>query len=172
MEIKVYTLKLNPPRWLRNALVYVVLPVGVLLGGALTVRAGVTLTTFTANTPIKSADVNANFASLNTALTALQASSAQLYGVAGAVATISNGVEIFTAASCGPTGRVLSGFCVTTPVQPTGGATGLWRYGPYDALLNVAQTAADPALNSLWLCDVKAGNGVTVQAYALCMKAP
>jgi hypothetical protein len=68
MQLKVYTIELNPPSWLRKVLVYVGLPVGVLLGSAMAVRAGVTLTTFTAGSAIKAADVNANFAALQGAI--------------------------------------------------------------------------------------------------------
>ena len=74
MEIKVYSIKLSPPRWLRNAIVYVALPLGALMGGALVVRAGVALATFSPNTPLKSADVNTNFANLAAAIAQLQAS--------------------------------------------------------------------------------------------------
>ncbi|HEY4158387.1 MAG TPA: hypothetical protein VGM29_09825 [Polyangiaceae bacterium] len=175
MEIKIYTLKLSPPRWLRNTLVYAVLPVGALLGAAVTVRAAVTLTTFTSNTPIKAADVNANFTNLNTAITALQTSSALLYGVAGPVVTTSGTTDKFTVASCGATGRIVTGFCVTNPPQPVvaAGMTGLWKYGPYDSNVGAPQTAANPVLSSLWVCDVSPpATAITIQAYAVCMKAP
>ncbi|HEY2407345.1 MAG TPA: hypothetical protein VGI10_15145 [Polyangiaceae bacterium] len=174
MEIKIYTLKLSPPRWLRNTIFYAVLPIGALLGAAVTVRAAVTLTTFTSNTPIKAADVNANFTNLNTAITALQTSSALLYGVASPLVTTSGTTDKFTAASCGATGRIVTGFCVTNPPQSTGGVTGLWKYGAYDSNVSVAQTTANPALNSLWVCDVAppSTTAITIQAYAVCMKAP
>jgi hypothetical protein len=64
MEIKVYAVKLNPPRWLRQVIVYVVLPIGALLGATAAVRASVTLMTFTAGTPIRAQDVNTTFAAM------------------------------------------------------------------------------------------------------------
>jgi hypothetical protein len=78
MEIKIYTVKLDPPRWLRRVLLYVVLPFGVLVGAALAVRASVSLTTFTANTPIKAAEVNANFKNLGDAIAQVQSNVATL----------------------------------------------------------------------------------------------
>jgi hypothetical protein len=72
MEIRVYTIKYTPPRWLKG-LIVCILPAGaLLLGGATAVWANVDLTTFTPNTPIRSADVNANFSNLNNAVSALQ----------------------------------------------------------------------------------------------------
>jgi len=68
MQIKIYTIELNPPSWLRKVLLYGVMPLGVLLGTTMAVRAGVTLTTFTSGTPIKAADVNANFSALRAAI--------------------------------------------------------------------------------------------------------
>ncbi|HEY4158689.1 MAG TPA: hypothetical protein VGM29_11355 [Polyangiaceae bacterium] len=72
MEIRIYSIKLSPPRWLRHALVYAVLPAGVLLGATTAVRAAVNLTKFTAGTPIAADDVNANFKTLGDAVSALQ----------------------------------------------------------------------------------------------------
>jgi len=173
MEIRIYTIKLNPPQWVRNVILYALLPAGALFGGALAVRAGVTLTTFAPNTPIRSADVNQNFSRLNNAIAALQTSSALLYGVAGPLVAVSNGVNGYSTAACGSTGRVVTGFCVTNPLQATGSMdSGLWKAGPYDASFSYLQSAVQPVLSSTWVCDVKAANGVTVQAYAICMNAP
>jgi hypothetical protein len=72
MEFRFYVIKLSPPRWLRNLIAYVLLPLGALVGAAATVRAAVALTTFTAGTAIKAADVNANFTNLASAVNTLQ----------------------------------------------------------------------------------------------------
>jgi hypothetical protein len=113
---------------------------------------------------------------IQSAITALQGQSTLLFGVASPVVTVTNGSQVFTAATCGPTGRIVTGFCVTNPVQPVVPADppspGLWKNGPFDANLNNVQTSADPGLGSTWVCDVRAANGVKVQAYAVCMNAP
>ena len=56
----------------------------------------------------------------------------QLYGVASGIVTSRNGSEAFAAASRGETGRIVTGFRVTNPVQPVGGSIGLWKFGAYD----------------------------------------
>jgi microcystin-dependent protein len=72
MEIKVYTVSLAPPRWLRRLLVYVALPIGVVVGAATAVHAGVTMIPFSTGTKISSLDVNSNFKALGDAVNALQ----------------------------------------------------------------------------------------------------
>jgi hypothetical protein len=111
---------------------------------------------------------------IQSAITALQGQSTLLFGVAGPVATVTTGSEVFSAATCGPTGRIVTGFCVTNPVQPvvTSPSPGLWKNGAFDGNLNNSQTSADPGLGSTWVCDIRAANGVKVQAYAVCMNAP
>jgi hypothetical protein len=71
MEIKVYTIELDAPRWVKRAIVLGVLPVGALLGAALVARAGVSLTTFTPNTKISAKEVNDNFTALGNAVAGL-----------------------------------------------------------------------------------------------------
>jgi hypothetical protein len=90
MEIRVYTIKLNPPRWLRNVIVYAVMPIGALVGATAVVRAAITLTPFTTGMPIKAAEVNTNFTTLGDAVTALQA---QVSGLPARVGVVARSVE-------------------------------------------------------------------------------
>jgi hypothetical protein len=78
MEIKVYTIGVNPPRWVRNLIVYVALPVGVLVGAAVVVRALGPLNSFVAGDKISAQAVNDNFNALNDAVTQLQSAMAIL----------------------------------------------------------------------------------------------
>jgi hypothetical protein len=141
MEIKVYTVKLNPPHWLRNVIVYGLLPAGVLLGGALAVHAAVSITTFQPNTAISSDAVNKNFAALKAAVENLQhaptVSTALSPGSATASGAFANGIyttppkvawlEIEMVGGGGAGGP--SGGSSAGPYGSTGGAGGSTTFG-------------------------------------------
>lgn len=101
MEIKVYTIKLEPPRWLRNVLVYALLPIAVLLGGALAVRAGMMLKSFVPGTAIMADEVNSNFSILDGRITALE-STLQVTGWTAFTPTIYAGSTQLGASDLGP----------------------------------------------------------------------
>lgn len=87
--------------------------------------------------------------------------------------TTSGGGEIFVVAGCGSNGRIVSGFCVTNPTQPTniGGASGLWKAEGATSGSIAPFPLYQPPLNSLFVCDVKAAPfGMTVQAFGICIR--
>jgi len=71
MKLKVYVIDFETPRWVRRLVAYVA-PVVLVLGVAAIALAG-NLVTWTDGQPLKAADLNSNFASLQSQINALQA---------------------------------------------------------------------------------------------------
>jgi microcystin-dependent protein len=68
MKINVYTIDIQLPRWLRKTLSYAAVPAVVLAG--IGIAYATVPVTFVAQTPLKAADLNSNFTSLDTRVTA------------------------------------------------------------------------------------------------------
>jgi hypothetical protein len=72
MKIKVYTIDVRAPQWLKRSAAFVILPVVVVLGVAAGVRAATvpTLVTFNPGDTLSAANINANFKALQDAVNA------------------------------------------------------------------------------------------------------
>jgi hypothetical protein len=72
MRIKVYVVEWQAPRWLKKLVVFGVLPVAVLIGLGVGVRAA-NLTTFSPGAKLSAVTINGNFDALNTDIAAINA---------------------------------------------------------------------------------------------------
>jgi microcystin-dependent protein len=73
MQVKVYTIDVQLPRWLKRAIVFGAIPAAVLLGAVHYLRADVTVPNIFSNGDVLSAEkINANFSTLAATVTTLQ----------------------------------------------------------------------------------------------------
>ncbi len=117
MKIKVYTIEFKTPRWLRNALTFVVVPGMILLGVGAAVRAaGLSspLKTFVTRTPISSGDLTSNFTALQNVVNGVSGAAVQNAMNATTASTASNlSCNGCVAKSSIAGGAVLSSLAVT-----------------------------------------------------------
>jgi microcystin-dependent protein len=107
MQIKVYTIDVRFPPWLKRALVFGAIPAAVLLGTVHYLRADVTVpNTFADGETLSAAKMNANFNSMKTGLDALATTVTTLQGTVSSSAVPPGTVVAFAGAST-PTGWLL-----------------------------------------------------------------
>jgi hypothetical protein len=122
MKVMLRTEDTSRHRWLRRLVLYGFLPLGGLVGGALAVRAAVSLTTFSSGTTLSSNALNANFAALNDAVDKLQKRTL--------VRSHYSGSPVISLTSSAAAAMIYDASDIDTAGSVSAGPTGGWTFTP------------------------------------------